>query len=53
MHYWYRLLDSAVPGASVGRSIVKLVLDQSIAAPTLIGSFFIFAGATEGKCKNN
>ena len=44
MHGWYKALDAAIPSASVKASIVKLCLDQSIAAPTLIASFFVVVG---------
>jgi uncharacterized membrane protein len=37
-------LDAAIPSASFKASIVKLCLDQSIAAPTLIASFFVVVG---------
>jgi hypothetical protein len=44
MHGWYKALDAAIPSASFKASIVKLCLDQSIAAPTLIASFFVVVG---------
>ncbi|ELR14490.1 Hypothetical protein ACA1_192610 [Acanthamoeba castellanii str. Neff] len=51
MHGWYKALDAAIPSASFKASIVKLCLDQSIAAPTLIASFFVVVGAMEGKSR--
>jgi hypothetical protein len=44
MHGWYKVLDTAIPSATLKASILKLCLDQSIAAPTLIASFFLFVG---------
>jgi hypothetical protein len=44
MHGWYKVLDTAIPSATLKASLVKLCLDQSIAAPTLIASFFVVVG---------
>lgn len=44
MHGWYKMLDAAIPTVTLKTTIMKLVLDQSIAAPTLIASFFVFVG---------
>lgn len=40
-HYWYRFLDSRLPGKTIGTVIRKVVIDQFICSPLCIGMFFL------------
>jgi len=44
MHGWYKVLDTAIPAPTLMAAIPKLCLDQLIAAPILVGSFFVYLG---------
>jgi len=43
-HYWYKGIEKLLPGQGNNQVARKVILDQSIAAPLVISSFFIFTG---------
>ncbi|XP_017462692.1 PREDICTED: mpv17-like protein 2 [Rhagoletis zephyria] len=48
-HYWYKFLDSRMPGRTIGIVMKKIVLDQFICSPLYISAFFLTMGALEDK----
>lgn len=40
-HYWYRFLDSRVPGKTIGAVLRKVLIDQFICSPLCIAMFFL------------
>jgi len=50
-HYWYHYLDRFLPGYTLRVAMKKLVLDQFIASPLCIATFFLTLGYLEGTSK--
>lgn len=48
-HYYYVYLDKIFPGMDLRTVSIKVLLDQIIASPLFIGTFFYGMGAFEGK----
>ena len=48
-HYWIAALERVAPGASLRATGVKMVLDQTIFAPTILTLFFGSLSLMEGK----
>lgn len=48
-HYYYTLLDKALPGMDLVTVSKKIFLDQTVASPTFIAIFFYCCGLMEGK----
>lgn len=46
-HFWYKFLDSRLPGRTFGLVAKKVLIDQMIASPIVIAMFF----ATLGVCR--
>lgn len=46
-HYWYRWLDRRIPGRSLRIVLQKVLLDQLICSPLVIGTFFVTLGLLE------
>lgn len=46
-HFWYKFLDSRLPGRTFGVVAKKVLVDQLIASPIVITMFF----ATLGVCR--
>lgn len=46
-HYWYRWLDRRIPGRTFAIVLKKVLLDQLICSPLVIGTFFITLGLLE------
>ena len=49
MRYWYIFLDRAVKGAATSDALKKMVIDQTVFAPTIIAVFFTTTGLLFGK----
>jgi len=49
LHYWYKLLDTAVVGNSTKAVIGKTVIDQTVFAPYIISLFFVSNSVLDGK----
>jgi len=49
LHFWYPILESRIPGTSWPRVVAKVFFDQSIFAPAIISSFFLWVNMLEGK----
>lgn len=43
-HFWYKLLDTKLPGRSLKLVTKKVLVDQIIASPIVISLFFITLG---------
>ena len=52
-HQWYKFMDRVIPGQTYFQVVKKLVVDQTIMAPSIITTFFFAVGAMEGKKINN
>ncbi|CAH1236463.1 unnamed protein product [Diabrotica balteata] len=50
-HYWYKHLEKFLPGYTFRIVCKKVVLDQIIASPVCIATFFATMGYLEGKSK--
>lgn len=48
-HYWYKILDLYLPGATVKIAIQKILCDQTVAAPFFCSVFFMGTSILEGK----
>lgn len=46
-HYWYRYLDSKLPGRSTKIVFKKVIIDQLICSPLCISAFFLTLGVLE------
>ena len=49
MRYWYIFLDYAVTGNTTSSAVKKMVMDQTMFAPTIIATFFTTTGLLFGK----
>eukprot|EP01079_Euglenida_sp_SAG-EU17-18_P002957 gene2957-3529_t len=49
LHFWYNLLNSAIPGATAANAIQRLLLDQLVFAPIFCASFFAALFTLEGR----
>eukprot|EP01119_Soliformovum_irregulare_P021220 TRINITY_DN7021_c0_g1_i1.p1 TRINITY_DN7021_c0_g1~~TRINITY_DN7021_c0_g1_i1.p1 ORF type:complete len:228 (-),score=8.21 TRINITY_DN7021_c0_g1_i1:85-768(-) len=49
MHFWYTFLDNSFTGISKRAITAKMLLDQFIFTPTIIGGFFVSNALIEGK----
>lgn len=43
-HFWYKLLDSKLPGRSFNLVVKKVLVDQLVASPIVIFLFFATLG---------
>jgi len=48
-HHWYNLLEKRLPGATLSRVCTKMLVDQSVMAPTIVSIFFFMVGILEGR----
>lgn len=48
MHFWYRFLDTRIVGSGVSGVVKKLVVDQSVWAPSIVAGFFTYSALAEG-----
>lgn len=46
-HYWYKYLDSKLPGGTSKIVLKKVVIDQLVCSPLCIGVFFLTLGLLE------
>ena len=47
-HYWFRFLEYVFPGDGLLVAVKRMLLDQSLYAPLVIGSLFLVVGSLEG-----
>lgn len=49
---WYRLLDWKIQGKSVKSALLKTTIDQTFFPLPILGSFYLFLSALEGKTQS-
>eukprot|EP01127_Copromyxa_protea_P020634 TRINITY_DN6920_c0_g1_i2.p1 TRINITY_DN6920_c0_g1~~TRINITY_DN6920_c0_g1_i2.p1 ORF type:complete len:189 (-),score=25.54 TRINITY_DN6920_c0_g1_i2:85-651(-) len=48
-HYWYKFMERMIPGQTMKPVLTKLLVDQSVMAPTIITTFFFGMGLMQAK----
>jgi hypothetical protein len=43
-HNWYKFVERIIPGQTITQVVKKTILDQSIAAPIVVSTFFVAMG---------
>lgn len=51
-HYWYRFIDTRIPGRNLSTVLQKVFWDQIICSPIVISTFFITLGLLERTSKD-
>ena len=52
LRHWYRFLDAKIIGKSWQAVVKKTVIDQTFFPAPILGSFYLFLSALEGKTQN-